>query len=38
MIKESLPALVVMESSKVVGVISADQVLEYIVGSFPEEQ
>lgn len=38
MLKENLPALVVTESSKVIGVISADQVLEYIVGSFPEEQ
>jgi len=38
MLKEKIPALVVTESSKVVGIISSDQILEYIVGSFPEEQ
>ncbi|MGA2572604.1 MAG: CBS domain-containing protein [Candidatus Methanomethylicaceae archaeon] len=38
MIKESLPGLVVTESSKVMGLLSPQEVLEYIVGSFPEEQ
>jgi len=38
MLKEKLPALIVTESSKVVGIMSSDQVLEYIIGSFPEEQ
>ncbi len=38
MLKERLPALVVTESGNAVGIVSPDQVLEYIVGSFPEEQ
>jgi predicted transcriptional regulator len=35
--KESLPALVVLESSKVAGVVSTTEILEYIVESFQEQ-
>jgi len=38
MLKERLPALMVTESGNAVGIISSGEVLEYIVGSFPEEQ
>jgi CBS-domain-containing membrane protein len=38
MYKDSLPGLIVEESSKVVGLLTSNEVLEYIVGSFPEEQ
>jgi CBS domain-containing protein len=37
MIKERLPGLIITEPSKVVGILSPEEVLEYIVGSFPEE-
>jgi len=38
MIKDCLPGLIITDSSKVIGILSPEEVLEYIVGSFPEEQ
>jgi predicted transcriptional regulator len=38
MVKDQQPGLVVTEASKVVGIVSPHEVLEYIVGSFPQEQ
>jgi predicted transcriptional regulator len=38
MIRDCLPGLIITDSSKVVGILSPGEVLEYIVGSFSEEQ
>ena len=38
MMKDQLPGLIVTESSKIVGTVSPHEVLEFIVGSFPQEQ
>lgn len=38
MIKDCLPGLIITDYSRVIGILSIEEVLEYIVGSFPEEQ
>jgi CBS domain-containing protein len=37
MSNESLPALLVTDANKVLGTLSSEEILQYIVGSFPEE-
>lgn len=38
MLKENLPGIIITDSSKIVGILSYEEVLDYIVKSFPEEQ
>ncbi|MGQ9759697.1 MAG: CBS domain-containing protein [Candidatus Methanomethylicaceae archaeon] len=38
MLKENLPGIIITESSKIAGILTYDEVLDYIVRSFPEEQ
>jgi predicted transcriptional regulator len=38
MINDCLSGLIITDSSRVIGILSSEEVLEYIVGSFPGEQ